>query len=186
MAKFKPFDIKKLRSQIETGLKATFNNEYVPEVVIPEIEAFIRKEFEKTIKNWQGGSGAYAVDPSITSRVEPKVPELSIEVTQTRLGAELEVFVQSYIWNLLDQGRPDRVTKKREKFVGRAEQRTIPGTLDVSNDRYYTETVYVPANHKIEGFKARGWSTIIAKAVEKEFESRYPFIEVKFTVKDDL
>lgn len=182
----KLIDIQKLKNALVTAMQAVVKEDFIPDEVVPEIEAFINDLFNETIRNWQGGAGALAMDSSISSRMEPIPPSLTVSVNRTTFGAEIEVSVNSYIWNLLDQGREDRVTKKVEKFVPRVEQRTIPGTVVVKDDRQYRETVYVPAGTLIEGFEGRGWSEIIAQKVEAEFGRRYPFISMRFTVEDNL
>lgn len=182
----KLIDIQKFKNALLTAVQAVVKENFIPDEVVPEIEAYIRDLFNETIRNWQGGAGALVMDSSITSRMEPIPPSLSVTVKRTTLGAELEVSVNSYIWNLLDQGREDRVTKKREKFVSREEPRTIPGTVVVKDDRRYKESIVVPAGTLIKGFEPRGWSDIIAQKVEAEFGAKYPFISMRFTVEDNL
>lgn len=186
----KTIDIKKFKNALLTAAKAYTNEEFIPDVVIPEVQEFAQALFEKTTQGWEGGSGASGMKGSSKTHVEPKPPTLHFDVEQTRVGATITAYVESYIWNLLDQGREDRVTKKKEAFIPRSDkgthngQRTLPGTLDVSSDRQYKKLVVVPAGTTIEGFKARGWSDIIAEEVEKEFSRKYPHIKFSFTMKE--
>lgn len=180
----KKIDLNKFRNSLTTAIKNVMDDTFLPDTVLPEVEKVVRSAFEKTVNSWEGGVGALNIDPSITSYIEESKPELILETERTTFGATITAYVDSYIWNLLDQGREDRVTKKREKFVSRKTQRTVPGTLDVSGDRSYNEVVYVPEGTKIKGFKARGWSELIEEEVQKELGSKYPNISFEFTLKE--
>jgi hypothetical protein len=178
-------DKKWLASQIRDAIEHEIEHSFFPGVVVPEVEALVRKLFEKTIAQWEGGAGALRVDGTITSRIEPDPPSLQVQTIRMRdKHIRMNVHVKSYIWNLLDQGRVERVTTKPEKFVARKKPRTIPGTLDVSGDRTYTEVVHVPAGTVIEGFEARGWTQLIIDGVKKELNGKYPFIKFTFTIEE--
>lgn len=181
--RYQLIDIEKFKNSLLSRITAAVNDDYLPDVVIPALEEFVRERFERTIRNWEGGEGAFGM-ASFKTRTEPDAPELKFEVETTRTGATVVAYVESYIWNLLDQGREGRVTKKKEVFVPRESQRTIPGTLDVRNDRTYLDVVHVPKGTYIEGFKPRRWTEIIADEVETEFKRKYPNVEFSFTVKE--
>lgn len=182
--RFTPFDVKKLLNSMATAARAITNDEFIPDVVIPELQEFIQQQFDKTINHWEGGAGGLGKGGSSKTYVEPAPPQLKFEVEKTTVGASITAYVDSYIWNLLDQGRDDRVTKKKEVFVPRTQQRTIPGTLDVSGNRNYEKVVYVPKGTTIEGFKPRKWTQLIEEAVEKEFSRKYPHVKFSFTLKE--
>lgn len=186
--RFKPLDINTVKNRILTGIKAYVNEEFIPEVVVPEVMEYVEELHAKTTRGWQGGSGAEVV--SSKTHTEPNAPQIQHEVKLTRTGAEITLFVDSYIWNLLNQGRETRVTDRREVFIPRSNprsgdgQRTLPGSLDVSTDRSYKEKVVVPKGTTISGFKGRGWSDMIKDEVEKKFGQKYPNLTVDFIVKE--
>lgn len=180
--RFQLIDIQKFKNDLMDVARSSVDQDYIPNVVIPELKEFVQERFDRTIRNWEGGEGALGRG-SFKTHTEPDPPTLHFEVEYTRFGAAITAYVESYIWNLLDQGRPDRITKKKEVFVPREAQRTIPGTLDVSSDRTYLDVVHVPAGIHIEGFKGRNWTQIIADDVENEFKRKHPQIDFTFTVR---
>lgn len=175
-------DIRKIKNTLITAAKTYVTKEFIPEVVVPEVQRVVREAHARTTKGWMGGAGAPVV--SDKTHTEAKTPEVKFDVTETRFGVEIVAWVDSYIWNLLDQGRDDRVTKGYEVFVPRAKQRTIPGSLDVSTDRSYLDKVVIPPGTQVKGFEGRGWSKLIADEVERELGVKYPNLKFTFTVKE--
>ena len=179
------WDIGKFKNQLQTALKTALDEQFLPDTVLPEVEALVRELFNRTISQWEGGTGALQIEGhSKKTRIEPDAPALQLDIKRKKFGAEITAHVDSYIWNLLDQGRGTRVTEKVEKFVPRVNQRTVPGTLDVSGQREYDSVRYLPKDYTVKGFKARGWTQLIVDEVEKQLGHKYPNIKFSFTVKE--
>lgn len=180
----KLLDLNKIKNSLTTAVRAYMVEEFLPEQVVPEIEELIRELFERTTHGWEGGAGALGLGGSDKTYVEPAPPELHFDVDYTKFGANITAYVDSYIWNLLDQGRDDRITEKKEVFVAREDQRTVPGTLDVSSNRTYTDIVHVAKGTLIKGIRPRRWTEIISEEVEQQLGAKYPNIKFSFTVKE--
>jgi len=129
--------------------------------------------------NWYGGS----LSPDPRDRSEFATLKFDYEVTITEDQVILRVHTDNWLWNRIDEGYGERVTKKVEKFYPLLSQRTTPGELVFKGEpQYADEPVYVAPGTTMSGLEPRHWRQAIGDELLARFRAEYPDIQVEISL----